>query len=142
MTGGEAAKAKGSKLRSVEVLHSDGSPWCALPDLPKTRYAHTQTGLEACGGLTSDYGISYDDDMEYDEDFDAPKVTCVRFSGGSWNQSYGLEVWRSSHSSWASPVGILIMGAERGPDTKTTEILNDSHDGESVPHFPLKYTIK
>ena len=140
MTGGEAAKA--SKLRSVEVLHSDGSPWCALPDLPKTRYAHTQTGLEACGGLTSDYGISYDDDMEYDEDFDAPKVTCVRFSGGSWNQSYVLEVWRSSHSSWASPAGILIMGAERGPDTKTTELLNDSHDGESVTHFPLKYTIK
>ena len=140
VTGGEAAKR--SKLRSVEVLHSDGSPWCALPDLPKTRYAHTQTGLEACGGLTSDTGISYDDDMEYDEDFDAPKVTCVRFSGGSWNQSYGLEVWRSSHSSWASPAGILIMGAERGPDTKTTEILNDSHDGESVPHFPLKYTIK
>ena len=140
VTGGESAK--GSKLRSVEVLHSDGSPWCALPDLPKTRYAHTQTGLEACGGLTSDYGISYDDDMEYDEDFDAPKVTCVRFSGGSWNQSHGLEVWRSFHSSWASPAGILIMGAERGPDTKTTEFLNDSHDEESVPHFPLKYTIK
>ena len=139
MTGGEAAK--GSKLRSVEVLHSDGSPWCDLPDLPRTRYAHTQTGLEACGGLTSDSSISYDDE-EYDEDFDAPKVTCVRFSGGSWNHSYSLEVWRSFHSSWASPAGILIMGASSGKHTKTTEILNDSHDGESVMHFPLKYSIK
>ena len=28
--------------RAVEVLRGDGSPWCKLPDLPDTRYWHSQ----------------------------------------------------------------------------------------------------
>ena len=56
---------------SVELLHSDGTPWCSLPDLPETRYGHTQTGLEACGGGSSS----------------SPQTTCVRLSGDSWSQS-------------------------------------------------------
>ena len=34
-------------MKTVEVLHSNGSFWCSLPDLPERRFYHTQTGLEA-----------------------------------------------------------------------------------------------
>ena len=34
-------------MKTVEVLHSDGSFWCSLPDLPERRFYHTQMGLEA-----------------------------------------------------------------------------------------------
>ena len=43
VTGGIPSKSAGT---SVELLHSDGTPWCSLPDLPEIRYGHTQTGLE------------------------------------------------------------------------------------------------
>ena len=88
MSGGDAAK--GAKLRSVEVLHSDGSPWCSLPDLPRSRSHHSQTGLEACGGTTSDFA-SYDDD-DYNPDSDSTDVTCIHFNGGSWNHSQTNEL--------------------------------------------------
>ena len=34
----------GSAGTQVELLHGDGSPWCALPSLPHDRVDHTQTG--------------------------------------------------------------------------------------------------
>ena len=106
--------------RSVETLHSDGTPWCSLPDLPRNRQDHSQTGLEACGGKDT-------------ED------TCVHFKGGSWEESQLLQKDRRYHSSWASPEGTILMGASKGKDTKTTELL--SHTGESAMHFPLKFSI-
>ena len=116
VTGGSPSKS------SVEVLHSDGSPWCSLPDLPDDRYAHTQTGLEACGGGYSS----------------AIKTTCVRLSGGSWSPSHQLVEKRAYHSIWASPAGTLLMGSNEYKRKNTTELL-DTNTGKSVRSFPLKY---
>ena len=106
----------GDAERSVEVLHSDGTPWCSLPDLPDQRFQHTQTGLEACGGLYTE-------------------TSCIKFSGGKWKPSHKLKE-RYSHSSWASPAGTVLMGGD--PSYETTELL-DATTGVSVMHFPLKY---
>ena len=105
----------------MEVLHSDGSPWCSLPNLPKHRYGHTQTGLEACGGWGSQM------------------ATCVRFSGGTWSPSLQLVEKRADHSIWTSPAGTLIMGGHYSK--KTTEVL-DTATGNSNASFPLKYETK
>ena len=119
VTGGHnTLDVSGVVLRAVEVLHSDGSPWCSLPDLPEDRRSHTQTGLEACGG----YG--------YD-----PSFTCVRLEAGSWTPSHQL-VEQRFHLSWASPAGTLLMGGFLSP--QTTELL-DANTGDSVTSFPLIY---
>ena len=111
------------KGTSVEVLHSDGSPWCSLPDLPEARFYHTQTGLEACGGYATT----------------ANRITCVRLEGGSWTPSHQLVEQRYRHSSWASPAGTLLMGGDYS--LQTTELL-DANTGDSVMSFPLKYDTR
>ena len=136
MSGGEGAE--GTKLRSVEVLHSDGSPWCYLPNLPSSRSHHTQTGLEACGGITSDFARL--DDEDYNPNPDFTEITCVHFNGGNWNHSQTLQRSRESHCSWASPEGTVLMGAGFGADTESTEFLNHT-TGKSAMHFPLKWGI-
>ena len=124
MTGGHPLKGhpEGSVWTSVELLHSDGSPWCSLPDLPESRWDHTQTGLEACGGGGS-----------------ATRTTCVRLEAGSWTPSHQL-VEQRFHLSWASPAGTLLMGAGQPTwkNGKATELL-DEITGDFAPSFPLKY---
>ena len=106
----------------MELLHNDGSPWCSLPDLPESRWDHTQTGLEACGGGGS-----------------ATRTTCVRLEAGSWTPSHQLVEKRTSHSSWASPAGTLLIGSTFS--LQTTELL-DANTGDSVTSFPLKYETR
>ena len=118
MTGG-APGPSSSVGSSVELLHSDGSPWCTLPDLPEARYDHTQTGLEACGGYSS-----------------GTETTCVSFSGGSWSPSHNLQQERQYHTSWASPAGTVLMGGSYSK--QTTELLDEATE-DSVMHFNLKY---
>ena len=125
MTGGHPLKGhpEGSVWTSVELLHSDGSPWCSLPDLPESRWDHTQTGLEACGGGGS-----------------ATRTTCVRLEAGSWTPSHQLvEKKRIHHSSWASPAGTLLIGGVYSK--KTTELL-DANTGGSVISFPPKHNTR
>ena len=111
----------------MEVLHSDGSPWCSLPNLPEERAYHTQNGLEACGGIGLDW------------DYTTPTLTsCVRFSGGVWSPSHQMVEQRWHHTSWASPAGTLLMGGI--PNWDTTELL-DAATGDSVMSFPLKYDV-
>ena len=100
----------------VEVLHGDGSPWCTLPRLPQIRVQHSQTGLETCGGGGAGMG-------------------CVKLTGGSWTPSHHLAQERYGHTSWASPVGTLLLG---GYSDTTTELLEEG-TGDSVMHFNLKY---
>ena len=117
-----AGATEGAEM-SVEVLHSDGTPWCSLPGLPEEIAYHTQTGLLACGGM---YMYSF----------------CFKFSGGKWKRSHMLKKGRDYHSSWASPLGIVLMGGGMGEEeesrAQTTELLDDT-TGDSVMTFPLKY---
>ena len=121
MTGG--ANDEGDPGKSVELLHSDGTPWCSLPDLPEMYYDHSQTGLLTCGGVSDG-------------------TSCTKFSGGKWKPSHELKKNRESHTSWASPLGTVLMGGnlEYGglASGKTTELLDDT-TGVSIMHFPLKY---
>ena len=109
MTGGRKDGAKITSaergLTSVELLHDDGSPWCSLPDLPQGLSYHSQTRLEACGG--------------------AWHITeCVKFSKGNWTTSYSEEhsFW-AGHSSWASPLGTVLIGGTAGSHPRNMELL-------------------
>ena len=120
MTGGDVDEDGLAIDKSVEVLHSDGTPWCSLPDLPVARSHHSQTGLLTCGGVSYKPGPS----------------SCTKFSGGKWKLSHKFKEERYMHSSWASPRGTVLMG---GTATwKTAELLDDT-TRVSVMHFPLKY---
>ena len=97
---------------SVEVLKSNGSSWCSLADLPEKRRDHSQSGLIACGGLST-------------------TDTCVKFSNGTWTQSHDNLDTRIGHMSWSSSVhGTRLMGQ------RTTELLADN--GKTPSSFPLK----
>ena len=108
----------GNITRSVEILRSDGSYWCSLPELPDDRYRHTQSGLIACGsgnpGNTS--------------------TSCLTFADGEWRISHQLQYRRYEHSAWTSQLGVVLMGGDSGGSTKT-ELLSDI--GQSTPYFNL-----
>ena len=112
VTGG----GSGDNERSVEALWSNGSSLCSLPDMPDVRYYHTQSGLVTCGGGST-------------------STSCYTFTNGVWTKSHTLRHERYHHSSWTSPMGIVLMGGA-GSDT-TTELLTD--DGQSTEHFSLQY---
>ena len=95
------------------------TPWCSLPDLPEVHNLHTQTGLEACGGLGTSGG----------------GATCVTLSGGSWVPSHNLRQGR------ASPFGTVLMGGEYDGAGETTELL-DPTTGESVMYFPPQFDTR
>ena len=78
---------------SVELLHTNGTWLCSLPNLPSNRRAHSQTGLISCGTWDSDTMRS-----------------CVTFSSGSWEVSHTLAQDRRLHSAWVSPHGIMLIG--------------------------------
>ena len=112
--------------KSVEILHSNGSYWCSLPDLPGSRYLHTQSGLVLCGAAQNTYWSF-----------------CLTFSSGQWTKSHQLQHGRTYHSSWMSQHGIMLLGGNPGGDRDsktTTEILTE--DGQSSLSFKLKYDTK
>ena len=83
---------------SVELLHTNGTRLCSLPNLPSSRRQHTQTGLTACGGWGD---ISH-----------AASTNCLTLSStSSWIQSHTLAgQGRQYHSAWASPQGTILLG--------------------------------
>ena len=136
MTGGSNYAAR----TSVELLHSDGSPWCSLTDLPEPGYVyHSQTGLNACGGYAEQPPPAL-----YNPSALATHTTCIRLSASGWKTSYYLQKRRVYHSSWASPQGTILIGGEPDWDRygdanedMTSELLDDA-TGVSVDHFPLE----
>ena len=117
--------------RSVEILRENGSYWCSLPDFPHARYSHTQSGLEACGGIGScDTG-------------ECLVSTCMSFSSGEWRTSHKLQMeGRYGHSAWQSQQGLMLLGGQGGffSDSETTsEILLE--DGQSLPFFLMNFTV-
>ena len=104
---------------SVEALNSDGTPLCALADLPEPRLVHTMDGNILCGGYET-------------------KKSCMKFEAGSWTQ-YGetLQQERSFHISWRRPDGgIQLMG---GSLNGTSEVVRGL---QSQNGFEMKYETK
>lgn len=107
-----------SNERSVEVLQSDGSSLCSLPDLPNDYFGHTQSGLVTCGGAYT-------------------QTSCYTFSSGVWTKSHSLLHSRVGHSVWSSPLGTVLIGGGDSASPTTTELLMT--DGQSTDLFSLKY---
>ena len=110
-----------NRLKSAEVLRSDGSSWCSLPDMIYRVGEHTQSGLEVCGGR------------------EAFTRGCFAFSAGSWLPSHTLTDQRTLHSSWVSPQGVVLLGGDLSNSAKhSTELLSPSSQ-TSTPYFSLMY---
>ena len=110
---------------SVEILRSDGTPWCSLPELPFDSQgisSHTQSGLIACGGSSNN------------------RQSCVTFKDGVWTTSHSLREDRWEHSAWASPAGVVLLGGANSDPSTSSELLSDS-TGTSSVYFPLKYAV-
>jgi len=118
VTGGDGGR------NSAELLHSNGTRLCSLPDLPDERRVHSQTGLITCGGGSG-----------------ATKKSCLTFSSGTWQESHTLTENRYGHNQWSSPDGVLLIGGE---SDKTTELLTDNGDStlEFIPGYRTRYSLE
>ena len=116
VTGGIGATS--SVRTSVELLSSNGTRLCSLPNLTVQRYHHSQTGLLSCGGGN-----------------DQGKKSCITFTAGSWQQTHTLAQRREGHTAWASPRGVLLITGGDPLAGTTTELLTD--DGRTTPSFAL-----
>ena len=103
-------------LKSAELLDTNGSYLCTLPDIPGGRHYHTQNGLVSCGGGWT-------------------AGTCSTFSNGTWVTTHSIGT-RIFHSSWTSPQGVLLMGGS-GSSRTTTDLLTEN--GGTTPGFGLNY---
>ena len=96
-----------------------------MQSLLESRSGHSQNGLVLCGGGNISYSIS----------------TCLTFENGSWIESYNLIEPRYLHSSWTSPVGVMLLGGKFFQGNfdlpATSELLIE--DGQSVPNFDMHY---
>merc|ERR1719342_927686 len=108
-------------MTSAEVLFTNGSSMCELPQMSQSKRYHTQSGLTACGG-----------------DYSGTERNCIKFEDGSWTTlTDNLVEKREYHSSWVSPDGdILLIGGEYSKTT--TEIIYQN--GTSIRSFDLKYS--
>ena len=115
VTGGEESAGN-----SVELLSSNGTRLCSLPDLPGERSYHSQTGLLTCGGGGGE----------------PERTTCLTFDTGSWKKTHTLGQEWLAHTAWASPRGVLIIGGGVEGSSLNTELLTDN--GGATPSFALK----
>ena len=115
----------GTSLSTVEMLYTNGSRICFLPDLPYSRHGHTQTGLTACGG----WGDS------------AARTSCHTLSStGSWEESHSLDKNRREHCAWRAPQGVMLLGSWDSIARTTSEILLEN--GDTSPGFSLDYDTR
>ena len=127
ITGGNTGITGGNPdTDKVQLLDTNGTFICNLPNLPERRFGHTQNGLVACGGGNYSYILS----------------NCLTFQNGSWTESYTLAEPRLNHLSWRSPNGIMLLGGMRDATNEnneppiTSEILTEEGGKQS---FPLKH---
>ena len=108
-------------MTSAEVLFTNGSSICELPQLSQSKRDHTQSGLTACGGYDSD----------------TIRRSCIKFEAGSWTTlTDNLVEERYLHSRWVTPDGdILLIGGFH--NATTTEIVYQN--GTSIRSFDLNY---
>ena len=109
-----------SSYKTVEVLFTNGTSYCTLPDVSEFRYFHTQDGLTACGGPNFD-----------------TQDNCVTLTDGQWTLSHTLLHARYQHTSWALGDGrVVLMGGFFSDNT--TEIFSPG-SSSTTEGFTLKY---
>ena len=115
MTGGEETR------RSVEVYEPDTGRSCSLPDLPESVYHHTMDTVNGvpvlCGGILKEND----------------KCWWLNSSSGVWEiYATGLKD-RERHTSWVSPVGLILIGGTHQGVT-TTELVPSGGPQFSLQH--------
>ena len=133
--------------RCVELVSTDGEPFCTLPSMPLQRVGHTQSGVIACGGQEDDEWPKrgyYEGTIGFREDYGS----CHTFIQGVWYKSHMISR-RAGHSVWYSnQYGVILMGGETTSsffetvtytyeNINTTEMLSLS--GKSKATFKLRY---
>ena len=111
---------------SVELLYRNGSS-CWLPDLPEARWSHSQSGLVICGGGKT-------------------LKSCSTLVAGVWTPTHTLQQQRSSHLSWETKGGVLLLGGWAKATRQTTELLSSASStttlSHSQSHFALPYDTR
>ena len=103
---------------SVEAITTDGTPLCALPDLPDQRIFHTSDNHITCGG-------SY------------TQTSCLHYVAGKSQVTCrnDLKFKRLFHVSWRRQDGeVILIGGENS--RKTSEVVSSSghQKGFNVQH--------
>ena len=107
---------------SAEVISTNGTSICGLPQMSISKYRHTQSGLTACGGYGSERN-------------------CIKFQSGSWTTlTDNLVYMRYDHSSWVTPdEGILLIGGHDDPFNGHDETEIVYQNGTNIRFYDLKY---
>ena len=111
----------------AEVLNSDGTRLCHLPDLPdkhlttEKRWLASMAEGMVCGGYSN-----------HNRNFEK---TCMKPQHGKWTElPWKLTQSRRASVSWKRPDGkTMLLG---GLSSRTSEIVSETG---SVAGFPLKY---
>ena len=102
----------------MELLFTNGTRICYLPNLPSDRYNPSQTNLTSCRD-----------------------TSCATFTGGSWVESHTLAQGRAGHSAWASPQGVMLLGGSDSGAQGTSEILLENGDTSPGFNYPKLYYV-
>merc|ERR1712215_423472 len=132
VAGGTYISSGKEKLTHVFIPCSNKT--CDFPELPEQRYSHSLDTVGntpvLCGGGYYKGGTYFDGDFSVDD-------ICLHLtpptSSGTWSVS-SVTTGFSTHSSWNSKDGLILMG---GRSNLRTEIVQDL-DPNSKPKWPLK----
>ena len=102
---------------SAELLSSNGTRLCALPNLPAERIDHSQTGLLTCGGHNIKGG-------GHSIHGGSQSRSCITLSGGQWKKNHTLALGgvRFNHAAVALPQGVLFTGGYRKDLAKNLQV--------------------
>jgi len=108
-----------------ELLYSNGTKFCKLPDFPENRAGHSQHGLTTCAGSNG-----YND----------AHTSCITLTDGGWTDNeVSLLDKRKYHVSFVRPDGKIQLMSGQSPtiqNAKSTEIV-DLKAKTSVPGYDL-----
>ena len=116
----------GDGQQSVEIYHPDKQSSCKIPDLPESRFVHTQDGGMLCGGLKSGN--------------EAPERSCRRWNPdtGAWDlEIESLTKERFNHISWTPADGTVTYLIGGSWSSLTSEAIDKDYVVTSS--FPLQH---
>ena len=114
ITGGDNGGGSGGNLHSMEIYNPMTDSGCSLPNLPESRYRHTQSENLLCGGWDGSGRVS---------------ICWTRDSkSGAWTQSHSLNTGRFDHVAWPTPSGVYLLGGLTDDDgiTDTVELVTEN----------------
>ena len=129
-------------MKAAEIYVPATNQSCILPDLPTSRYYHSQVGLRACGGRTNSTDYYSHCDKTCDTwnpetgswaEKDVSLIGCK--ADNSWTPARGEGTYLIGGYGGGSGAGVDGNGAEGWENTETSELLKP--DGTVIPGFDL-----